>query len=87
MSIAQRGLIFIIRAYQFTLSPVLAVALGPSGRCRFTPSCSQYGVEAIREHGAIAGGRLALTRLCRCHPFAQCGDDPVPKKADAAGPH
>jgi hypothetical protein len=78
MNIAQQGLIFIIRVYQFTLSPVLAAALGPSGRCRFTPSCSQYAREAIRLHGVMRGGWLAGRRLCRCHPWGDFGEDLPP---------
>jgi putative membrane protein insertion efficiency factor len=79
MNIAQKGLIFIIRIYQLTLSPVLATALGASGRCRFTPSCSQYAREAIHLHGAVRGGCLAGWRLCRCHPWGDFGEDYPPK--------
>jgi hypothetical protein len=78
MNLAQRGLIFILRVYQWTLSPLLAVALGASGRCRFTPSCSQYALQAIRLHGAMRGGWLAARRLCRCHPWGDFGQDPPP---------
>jgi putative membrane protein insertion efficiency factor len=78
IGIAQQGLLFVIRVYQFTISPVLAAALGPSGRCRFTPSCSQYAREAIGLHGAIRGGFLAGRRLCRCHPWGDFGEDPPP---------
>ena len=65
-----RGL---IRAYQLLLSPVL-----PSS-CRYQPSCSAYGMEAIRRHGAITGGWLTLKRLLRCHPWGGWGYDPVPE--------
>ena len=80
MNFARQGLIFIIRIYQLTLSPLLVAAFGASGRCRFTPSCSQYGSEAIRLHGAVRGGFLAAGRLCRCHPWGAHGEDfpPVP---------
>ena len=64
----------VIRAYQVALSP-----LGPPC-CRFVPSCSSYGREAILTHGAFAGGLLLLWRLCRCHPFGGHGYDPVPKR-------
>jgi hypothetical protein len=88
MNIAQQGLIFIIRVYQFTLSPVLAAALGPSGRCRFTPSCSQYAREAIRLHGVMRGGLLAGRRLCRCHPWGDFGEDlPPPPGSFKGGGH
>lgn len=61
-----------VRAYQATLGPLLG------GACRFHPSCSQYAVEAIERHGAARGGRLAVRRLLRCHPFGGGGYDPVP---------
>jgi putative membrane protein insertion efficiency factor len=65
-------LLALIGAYRRWLSPLL----GP--RCRFIPSCSAYGLEAIRRHGAWRGGWLTLRRLGRCHPFTPCGCDPVP---------
>lgn len=46
--------------------------------CRFTPTCSQYAVEAIKKHGPLKGGWLALRRILRCHPFGGSGYDPVP---------
>lgn len=56
--------------------------IGPSAimppTCRFTPSCSQYAIEAVRRHGAIKGGLLALWRLLRCQPWGGHGHDPVP---------
>ena len=65
-------LLGLIRLYQLTISK----ALPPS--CRFYPSCSHYGFEAIRRHGAIKGGWLAVKRIARCHPFHPGGYDPVP---------
>lgn len=65
-------LIGFARAWQLSFSAVLP----PS--CRFQPSCSAYAIEAIRGHGAIAGGWLALRRLLRCHPWGGHGYDPVP---------
>jgi uncharacterized protein len=73
-------LILLVRVYQWTLSPLLATLSGPAGRCRFTPSCSQYAVEALKTHGALRGGALAAGRLCRCNPWGSFGDDPVPAK-------
>ncbi|HEU4697748.1 MAG TPA: membrane protein insertion efficiency factor YidD [Gemmatimonadales bacterium] len=64
--------IALVRGYQKFISP----ALPPS--CRFYPSCSQYALEAVRKHGALRGGWLALRRLSRCHPFNPGGVDPVP---------
>ncbi len=46
--------------------------------CRFTPTCSQYGIEAIKKHGPFKGGWLALKRIGRCHPWGAHGHDPVP---------
>lgn len=62
----------LIRLYQNTLSKVLP----PS--CRFYPSCSQYGYEAVSKYGVLKGGWLAAQRLARCHPFNPGGYDPVP---------
>lgn len=46
--------------------------------CRFTPTCSQYALEALRKHGPIRGTWLAVKRICRCHPWGGSGYDPVP---------
>ena len=61
-----------IRFYQRFISPLTP----PS--CRFTPTCSQYAVEAIRKHGPIRGLYLAVRRILRCHPWGGSGYDPVP---------
>jgi uncharacterized protein len=61
-----------IRTYQLVLSPLW----GP--RCRFYPSCSQYGLEAVEAHGAFRGTWLTLKRISRCHPWHDGGFDPVP---------
>lgn len=47
------------------------------GQCRFTPSCSAYALEAIKFHGSLKGTRLAVSRICRCHPWGGEGFDPV----------
>ena len=78
MNVGQRMMILLIRGYQAVISPALAVFFGPAGRCRYTPSCSQYALESIRRHGVLAGGVLAARRLGRCHPWGAWGDDPVP---------
>src|SRR4051794_36772744 len=70
-----------IRAYQLTISPAQAFLFGPACGCRFTPTCSQYAIDAIRAHGAVTGGVQAIQRICRCHPFGGCGHDPVSPKA------
>jgi putative membrane protein insertion efficiency factor len=67
-----KPLIGLIRLYQIALSPMLR----PS--CRFHPSCSAYGLEAIRKYGAFKGGYLTIRRLARCHPWGGHGYDPVP---------
>jgi putative membrane protein insertion efficiency factor len=72
MELPRRMLTGIIRAYQLAISPALPPA------CRFTPTCSQYALEAIRRHGALRGSWLAARRLARCHPFHRGGLDPVP---------
>ena len=69
----------VIRAYQLTISPAQAFLFGPTGGCRFTPTCSQYAVDAVRQHGAFAGSWLATKRICRCHPLGGGGHDPVLK--------
>lgn len=65
-------LVLPIRFYQRCISPLTP----PS--CRFTPTCSQYAVEALRKHGPLRGSWLALRRLLRCHPLGGSGYDPVP---------
>jgi len=78
-SLVIRALTFLIRAYQLTISPLQTFLFGPTGGCRFTPTCSQYALEAVHRHGAIAGGWLAMKRICRCHPWGESGPDPVPE--------
>ncbi len=68
----RRLLLWIIRAYQLLVSPLL----GP--RCRFHPSCSCYAHTAIERYGVLRGGWLGVRRLLRCHPFNEGGYDPVP---------
>ena len=65
-----------VRFYQIAISPVLIAIAGPS--CRFTPSCSQYAIEALGKHGALRGSWYALRRVVRCQPFCRGGYDPVP---------
>ncbi len=68
----RKVLLFLIRLYQHTLSRVL-----PS-TCRFSPSCSEYGYQAISKYGALKGGWLTVRRIARCNPFHPGGYDPVP---------
>lgn len=79
LEVPKTVLIFAIRLYRWTVSPLLVFLFGPTGGCRFTPSCSQYAVDAIRAQGVLAGSGLAIRRICRCHPWGEGGHDPAPK--------
>ena len=65
-------LIALLHVYKQVLSPLFPPA------CRYTPTCSEYAVEALDRHGALRGSALAFGRLLRCHPFVSGGYDPVP---------
>jgi putative membrane protein insertion efficiency factor len=76
---ARLGLVGLIRLYRLLLSGSLG------GQCRFYPSCSHYGEEAVRVHGAIKGSLMAAWRIARCGPFTRGGVDPVqPRRRPAA---
>ncbi len=68
------GVLFIvlIKLYQNLISPITPAS------CRYTPTCSQYGIEAIKKYGAFKGGWLTLKRIARCNPWGGHGHDPVP---------
>jgi hypothetical protein len=70
-AILKGGLLFLIHAYQYTLS----ITFGPC--CRFYPSCSSYAIESIERFGIVKGIRLSMKRLVKCHPFNPGGYDPV----------
>ncbi|MBP6716117.1 MAG: membrane protein insertion efficiency factor YidD [Gemmatimonadaceae bacterium] len=72
LSLGVRVALVCVHAYQLALSPFAG------GACRFTPSCSAYALEALTLHGVWRGGRLAVARVARCHPFGSSGVDPVP---------
>ncbi|MBT0719216.1 membrane protein insertion efficiency factor YidD [Rosenbergiella epipactidis] len=74
LSPSTRLLIALIRVYQRLISPLL----GP--HCRFTPSCSHYGIEALRRFGVAKGSWLTIKRVLKCHPLHPGGEDPVPPK-------
>ncbi len=74
-------LILPIRFYQYCISPLLP------GSCRFTPTCSQYAIEALRIHGPFKGLLLAIKRILRCNPWGGCGYDPVPAPEPVANCH
>ncbi len=65
-------LIFLIKTYQRYISPLKTT------KCPYTPTCSQYGLEAVEKYGFFKGGLLALWRVLRCNPFSKGGYDPVP---------
>lgn len=76
-----RILIALVQLYRWCLSPMLGQ------NCRFHPSCSQYALDALRQHGAMRGSWLALRRLLRCHPWHPGGYDPVPGSDHHCGNH
>ena len=65
-------LIGLIRLYQITLSPFIG------GNCRYTPTCSNYGIQALEKYGALKGGWLTFKRVLSCNPWGGSGYDPVP---------
>ena len=69
-------IILIIKTYQITLSPLLG------SNCRFHPTCSEYTIQAVNEHGAYKGLMLGVKRISKCHPLGPKGYDPVPNKKD-----
>ena len=71
MRLVQRAALDLLRAYKWAISPIFP----PS--CRYTPTCSEYAMEAIERYGIPRGGMKALTRILRCHPFVKGGYDPV----------
>lgn len=68
----RRGALWFIRGYQRGISPLLPAS------CRFVPSCSEYGYQAIEKYGIIRGGAMTVWRIMRCNPFNKGGYDPVP---------
>ena len=70
----------LVHTYQLLISPLVG------GACRFEPSCSEYAIKAIEQHGLFAGGRLAARRVMKCHPFGPHGLDPVPGDSRSTRP-
>jgi putative membrane protein insertion efficiency factor len=68
----RRSFIFLLRIYQAAISPLYPAA------CRFTPTCSEYMVQAVEKHGILRGVRLGMRRIGKCHPWGGSGYDPVP---------
>lgn len=69
-----KSVVFLIKLYQYLVSPLLG------NNCRFYPSCSEYAVQALQQHGCLCGSLLAVKRICKCQPFHSGGLDPVPDK-------
>ena len=72
----KRAMLASLRFYKRRISPLLPPA------CKYTPTCSEYAMQAVERYGAVYGGYLAARRLLRCHPFAKGGYDPVPERGD-----
>ena len=64
--------IALIRVYQLVISPLIG------SKCRYTPTCSHYGIEALKKYGLLKGAWLTVKRIARCHPWGGHGYDPVP---------
>ena len=72
----KRAMLASLRFYKRRISPLLPPA------CKYTPTCSEYAMQAVERYGAVYGGYLAARRLLRCHPFAKGGYDTVPERVD-----
>ena len=72
----EKIIILIIKTYQITLSPLIG------NNCRFHPTCSEYTIQAVNEHGVYRGLILGVKRISKCHPLGPKGYDPVPDKKD-----
>ncbi len=75
----RKAFILLIKGYQRSLALILG------GQCRFYPTCSAYGIEAIETHGVLRGILLGARRVVRCHPFHPGGVDPVPPRVERGG--
>ena len=74
IAVPAKGAVLLLRLYQKAISPWI----GP--RCRFHPSCSNYCIDALQQHGMVRGLWLGFKRICKCHPFHPGGHDPVPER-------
>ncbi len=72
MNLLRDVLMGLVKGYRLVLSPWVGQA------CRFTPTCSAYSLQALEQHGAVAGSYLTLRRIARCNPWCEGGHDPVP---------
>ena len=71
-NLPMKGMLVMLRFYKREISPMLPPC------CRYTPTCSEYAMQAVEKYGAVKGGWLADKRILRCHPFHEGGYDPVP---------
>jgi hypothetical protein len=77
MTVKERSVLVLHRAYKYAVSPALHSLSGVTGACRFQPTCSEYAAIAVSEYGVVRGSWMALGRILRCHPFCKGGFDPV----------
>ena len=80
-SVVARGVIFLIEVYRHMISPMRLPT------CRFSPTCSEYAVEALSEYGLLRGGWLTVVRLLKCGPWHRGGWDPIPERRGASHAH
>ncbi len=73
MSVFKIIIIFLIKFYQYSFSPLIGL------NCRFVPTCSNYAIQSIEEKGLLKGSYFSFKRILRCHPFGGSGYDPVNK--------
>lgn len=71
-TLPKKSMLVMLRFYKREISPMLPPC------CRYTPTCSEYAMQAVEKYGAVKGGWLATKRILRCHPFHEGGYDPVP---------
>ena len=71
-NLPMKGMLVMLRFYKREISPMLPPC------CRYTPTCSEYAMQAVEKYGAVKGGWLAAKRILRCHPFHEGGYDPGP---------
>ena len=71
-NLPMKGMLVMLRFYKREISPMLPPC------CRYTPTCSEYAMQAVEKYGAVKGGWLAAKRILRCHHFHEGGYDPVP---------
>ena len=71
-TLPKKSMLVMLRFYKREISPMLPLC------CRYTPTCSEYAMQAVEKYGAVKGGWLATKRILRCHPFHEGGYDPVP---------